>query len=205
MAALRDAFMNGRERAGARSKTADGPQAEHPASTFGDGAEWVRRVLVPAIDRGNAELQPLHIAFQLDLNLDPRSTNHAHADFWLSERGEGQRAVGSKYSVNVLRGQNVWLYSPVRRGGISAPSIAAGPMRSRRCSRTPPRSSAGLRGDGAIRHPVAQGCRPVSRSIETKANAASASEKYTVFVTTSVTTSFLVTIASSNPVSRDST
>jgi hypothetical protein len=52
---------------------------------------------------------------------------------------------------------------------------------------------------------VPQGCRPVSRSIETKANAASASEKYTVFVTTSVTTSFLVTIASSNPVSRDST
>lgn len=137
--------------------------------------------------------------------LPARSTNHAHADFWLSERGEGQRAVGSKYSVNVLRGQNVWLYSPVRRGGISASSIAAVPMRFRRYSRTPPWSSAGWRGDGAIRHPVAQGCRPVSRSIETKANAASASEKYTVFVTTSVTTSFLVTIASSNPVSRDST
>jgi hypothetical protein len=51
----------------------------------------------------NAELQPVHIAFQLD---------HAHADFWLSERGEGQRAVGPKYSVNVLGGQNVWLYKP---------------------------------------------------------------------------------------------
>jgi len=112
VAALRDAFMNGRERARARSKTADGPQAEHPASTFGDGAEWIRQVLVPAIDRGNAELQPLHIAFQLDLNLDPRSTNHAHADFWLSELGEGQRAVGPKYSVNVLGGKNVWLYKP---------------------------------------------------------------------------------------------
>jgi hypothetical protein len=109
---LRDAFMNGRERAGERSKTADGPQAEHPSSTFGDGAEWVRRVLVPAIDRANAELQPVHIAFQLDLNLDPRSTNHAHADFWLSELGEGQCAVGPKYSVNVLGGQNVWLYKP---------------------------------------------------------------------------------------------
>ena len=112
MPALRDAFMNGRERAGERSKTADGPQAEHPTSTFGDGAEWVRRVLVPAIDRANAELQPVHIAFQLDLNLDSRSTNHAHADFWLSELGEGQRAVGPKYSVNVLGGQNVWLYRP---------------------------------------------------------------------------------------------
>jgi hypothetical protein len=49
---------------------------------------------------------------QLDLNLDPRSTNHAHADFWLSELGEGQRAVGPKYSVNVLGGKNVWLYKP---------------------------------------------------------------------------------------------
>ena len=70
------------------------------------------RHTVPAIDRANAELQPVHIAFQLDLNLDPRSTNHAHADFWLSELGEGQRAVGPKYSVNVLGGQNVWLYKP---------------------------------------------------------------------------------------------
>jgi hypothetical protein len=54
----------------------------------------------------------VHIAFQLDLNLDPRSANHPHADFWLSERGEGQRAVGPKYSVNVLGGQNVGLYKP---------------------------------------------------------------------------------------------
>jgi hypothetical protein len=28
------------------------------------------RHTVPAIDRANAELQPVHIAFQLDLNLD---------------------------------------------------------------------------------------------------------------------------------------
>ena len=127
MAALCDAFMNGRERARARPKTADGPQAEHPASTFGDGAEWIRQVLVPAIDRGNAELQPLHIAFQLDLNLDPRSTNHAHADFWLSELGEGQRAVGPKYSINVLGGKMSGCTSPVRRGGISAPLDRCGP------------------------------------------------------------------------------
>ena len=110
--ALRDAFMNGREWAGERSKAADGPGSDHPASTFRDGADWVRRVLVPTIDRGNAELQPVHVAFQLDLNLDPRSTNHAHADFWLSELGEGQRAVGPKYSINVLGGQHVWLYKP---------------------------------------------------------------------------------------------
>jgi hypothetical protein len=87
------------------SKTAASLQAQSsPARAI--------RHTVPAIDRANAELQPVHIAFQLDFNLDLRSTNHAHADFWLSERGEGQRAVGPKYSVNVLGGQNVWLYKP---------------------------------------------------------------------------------------------
>src|ERR1700754_178183 len=102
--------MNGRERAGVRSNATDAP--DHPAASFRDGAEWVRRVLVPTIDQSNAELQPVDVAFQLDLNLDPRSTNHAHADFWLSELGEGQRAVGPKYSINVLGGKNVWLYKP---------------------------------------------------------------------------------------------
>lgn len=111
--ALRDAFMNGREWAGERRKAAGGPEADHPsAPTFQAGAEWVRRVLVPAIERANTELQPVDVAFRLDRNLDPRSTNHAHADFWLSELGEGQRAVGPKYSINVLGGQNVWLYKP---------------------------------------------------------------------------------------------
>ena len=113
MPALRDAFMNGREWGGERRKAAGGPEADHPsAPTFQAGAEWVRRVLVPAIERANTELQPVDVAFKLDLNLDPRSTNHAHADFWLSELGEGQRAVGPKYSINVLGGQNVWLYKP---------------------------------------------------------------------------------------------
>jgi hypothetical protein len=67
-------------------------------------------VLIPAISEGNAELEPEHVGFQLDLNLDSRSTNHAHADFWLSEIKEGQRSVGPKYSINVLSGRNVWLY-----------------------------------------------------------------------------------------------
>jgi hypothetical protein len=111
--ALRDAFMNGREWAGERRKAAGGSEGANPsAPTFEAGAEWVRRVLVPAIERANSELQPVDVAFRLDLNLDPRSTNHAHADFWLSELGEGQRAVGPKYSINVLGGQNVWLYKP---------------------------------------------------------------------------------------------
>lgn len=107
MPALRDAFTNGREWAGQRSKPADG---QRTASTFQNGAEWVRRVLIPAIERGNPELQPEHVAFHLDVNLDPRLSNYAHADFWLSEIGEGQRAVGPKHSINILGGQSVWLY-----------------------------------------------------------------------------------------------
>jgi hypothetical protein len=111
--ALRDAFMNGREWSGERRKAPGGPEADQLSTpTFQAGAEWVQRVLVPAIERANTELQPVDVAFKLDLNLDPRSTNHAHADFWLSELGEGQRAVGPKYSINVLGGQNVWLYKP---------------------------------------------------------------------------------------------
>ena len=58
---------------------------------------------------GNAELEPEHVAFQLDLNLDARSTNHAHADFW-SEIKEGQSAGGPRYSINVPGGRNIWLY-----------------------------------------------------------------------------------------------
>jgi hypothetical protein len=106
--AFRDAFMEGQEQAGGRAKPIEG--VGQPTSMFQADAEWVRQVLVPAIDQGNTDLQPMHVAFQLDVNLDPRSTNHAHADFWLTEMGEGQRAVGPKYSINVLGGQNVWIY-----------------------------------------------------------------------------------------------
>jgi hypothetical protein len=108
--ALREAFTSGRESARQHVKATDDDRQGHPPPAFQNGAEWVRRVLVPAIDRGNSELQPEHVAFQLDLNLDPRSTNHAHADFWLSEIGEGQRTVGPKYSINILGGHSVWLY-----------------------------------------------------------------------------------------------
>src|SRR3954463_7544925 len=96
--ALRDAFMNGREWGGERRKAAGGPEADHPsAPTFQAGAEWVRRVLVPAIERANTELQPVDVAFKLDLNLDPRSTNHAHADFWLSELGAPSRHPATRH------------------------------------------------------------------------------------------------------------
>jgi hypothetical protein len=103
MPKLKEALKRGSERARNRSNTDD-------SHAFQEGADWVRQVLIPAITEGNAELEPEHVAFQLDLNMDPRSTNHAHADFWLSEVKEGQRAVGPRYSINVLGGFNIWLY-----------------------------------------------------------------------------------------------
>ena len=115
---LRDDFLSGRLHPGGASNAREGQTAEHAASPFQNGAEWVRDVLVPAIERGNAELQPENVAFRLDLNLDPQSTNHAHADFWLTEMGEGQRAIGPKYSVNVIGGQTVWLYKPGTPGRV---------------------------------------------------------------------------------------
>jgi hypothetical protein len=110
-------------RPGAVPKAREGQTAEHAASAFQEGAAWVREVLGPAIERGNAELKPENVAFQLDVNLDPRSTNHAHADFWLSEMGEGQRAVGPKCSINVVGGQTVWLYKP---GAELSPTLGDG-------------------------------------------------------------------------------
>jgi hypothetical protein len=120
--ALRDAFTRGRLRPGAAGQT-----AEHAASPFQNGAEWVQDVLAPAIERGNAELRPENVAFRLDLNLDPRSTNHAHADFWLSEMGEGQGVVGPKYSINVIGGTTVWLYKPGEPGRILGTVEQCGP------------------------------------------------------------------------------
>jgi hypothetical protein len=69
----------------------------------------VQDVLVPTVQRANAELEPEGVVVRLDLNLDPRSTNHAHADLWLSELCDGDRKVGPKYSFNVRR-REVWLY-----------------------------------------------------------------------------------------------
>src|SRR5215204_2248130 len=98
--ALRDAFTTGRGHFGTAPRAREDQPAKDPGSSFKNGAEWVSNILIPAIEQGNAELQPENVAFQLDLNLDPRSTNHAHADFWLAEMGEGQRAQGPRYSIN---------------------------------------------------------------------------------------------------------
>ncbi|WP_213291116.1 hypothetical protein [Bradyrhizobium sp. sGM-13] len=111
MPAVRDAFTRGRSHFGGPAHPGVGP-----ASGFQNGAAWVAWVLVPAIELGNAELEPEHVVFRLDLNLDPQSNHHAHADFWLAELDDGRRAQGLRYSINVIGGQSVWLYKPGEPG-----------------------------------------------------------------------------------------
>jgi hypothetical protein len=61
-------------------------EADH---SFASGAAWVCEVLVPAIERGNAELQPENIAVGLNLNLDPRYQSRPRR--FLADRDGGGR------------------------------------------------------------------------------------------------------------------
>jgi hypothetical protein len=77
----------------------------------------VREVLSPEVERANSELKPEEVALSLDVNLDPRSTNHAHADLWFCELGDGNRRTGPKYSLNVID-RKVWLYKAGAPGRV---------------------------------------------------------------------------------------
>ena len=72
MQTIGEAFLSARGDAKLRPEKYD-----TGAKEFGRGVEWVRNLLVPAVEQGNSELQEHHIAIRLDLNLDRRSTNHA--------------------------------------------------------------------------------------------------------------------------------
>jgi hypothetical protein len=110
MQTIAEAFLSARGNAELRPEKYD-----TGAQEFGRGVEWVRNILVPAMEQGNSELQQHRVAIRLDLNLDSRSTNHAHADFWFIETG-GQE--GPKYSINVLGGREVWLYKAGAPGRV---------------------------------------------------------------------------------------
>jgi hypothetical protein len=118
MSGLRDVFVKAKGLSSASSTVRQTPAAGQVVSSFERGTRWVRDVLVPAIDSGNEALKDENVAFQLDLNLDPRSTNHAHADFWMAETAEGRRANGPRYSINVIGGDIVWLYRPGAPGRV---------------------------------------------------------------------------------------
>jgi hypothetical protein len=117
MSALREAFRSGRSSQQFPTKASHGEKPVAEKVGFEAGATWVREVLRPAIERANLELAPEGVTIKLELNLDPRSTNHAHADFWFSELHEGHCHMGLKYSLNV-KGEQVWLYKAGTPGRV---------------------------------------------------------------------------------------
>jgi hypothetical protein len=107
MSDIAHAFFAGRDRA-EKSLNKDEQQADH----FQQGAAWVEAVLVPAVKQANEEMQGSGAALRLDLNLDHRSTNHPHCDFWFvqTDSPSGQSYDGPKYSINVMGQGDIWLY-----------------------------------------------------------------------------------------------
>lgn len=105
MSDISDAFLAGRKRA---SETHTEQTKPDP---FRIGVDWVKQVLKPAVEEADAVLRPHGVSMRLDLNLDHRSTNHAHADFWLvqTQTASGQSYDGPKHSLNVV-GRDIMLY-----------------------------------------------------------------------------------------------
>ena len=111
MSDISDAFLAGRKQAsGTRND-------QTKADTFQFGVDWVEYVLKPAVEQADAELRPHGVGVRLDTNLDRRSTNHAHADFWLlqTQTASGQSYDGPKHSINVV-GRDIMLYKPGAAG-----------------------------------------------------------------------------------------
>ena len=107
MSDITEAFLAGRKHA---SETQT-DQNKNKRDAFQIGVGWVETVLKPAVNEADAALRPHGVGVRLDLNLDPHSTNHAHADFWLvqTQTASGQSYDGPKYSLNVV-GRDIMLY-----------------------------------------------------------------------------------------------
>jgi hypothetical protein len=88
------------------------------------GVQWIETVLVPCIRRAASSLEPHGATVRLDTNLDSRSTNHAHADFWLATNDGTTH--GPKYSVNVI-GEEIKLYKTGAPGRSLGKTGAWGP------------------------------------------------------------------------------
>lgn len=107
MGRVQDAFVAGRG-----AQTPGRAEGDAAPSAFDRGVGWAREVLLPAIEQANAELGAHGVQFRVDTNLDPRSTGHAHVDFWIAPTGEqsGGSPHGLRHSINVREGRDVWLY-----------------------------------------------------------------------------------------------
>ena len=97
MSDMVDAFLAGRNRA---DKTPKKDEQENGA--FQRGVEWVETVLVSAVKWADGEMSGSGAALRLDLNLDRRSTNHPHCDFWFVQTGcpSGQSYDGAMTDRN---------------------------------------------------------------------------------------------------------
>lgn len=121
MSDISDAFLAGRKR------TAEAPTKREAPDQFQIGVDWVETMLKPAIEQADAALRPHGVGVRLDLNLDRRSTNHAHADFWLlqTQTASGQSYDGPKYSINVV-GRDIMLYKAGAEGRSLGTTDAVG-------------------------------------------------------------------------------
>ena len=90
-----DALLSGQRR-GQQA----GRKSHSSPDTFGRGAAWVETMLVPSIHQAASVLEAHGVTIRLDTNLDRKSTNHAHADFWLATKDNSLQ--GPKHSINVL-------------------------------------------------------------------------------------------------------
>jgi hypothetical protein len=121
MSDISDAFLAARKRAG------DTRTEQTKPDLFQLGVEWVEKVLKPAVNEADAALRPHGVGVRLDLNLDRRSTNHPHADFWLvqTHTASGQSYDGPKYSINVV-GRDIMLYKAGAAGRSLGTTDAVG-------------------------------------------------------------------------------
>ena len=106
-----DALLSGQ-----RSAQQAGRKNISKPDAFASGAAWVETMLIPSIRQAASALEAHGVTIRLDTNLDRRSTNHAHADFWLVTKDNSTQ--GPKYSINVL-GDVIMLY----KAGASGRSL----------------------------------------------------------------------------------
>jgi hypothetical protein len=116
MSDIVDAFLAGRNRV---QKPFSKEERSDP---FQRGVEWVETVLVPVLKLADEEMHGSGAALRHDLNLDRRSTNHPHCDFWFVQTDcpSGQSYDGPKYSINVPADCEVRLYKTGTPGSVDA-------------------------------------------------------------------------------------
>jgi hypothetical protein len=107
-----DALLGGQRRAQQASR-----KNTSKPDTFARGVAWVETMLIPSIRQAASALEAHGVTIRFDTNLDRRSTNHAHADFWLTTKDDSIQ--GLKYSINALG--EIMLY----KAGASGRSLGA--------------------------------------------------------------------------------